>query len=93
MSDYNSFVEIGSFDLEVIEDFEGPGTDGFEFSEGSCGRSSRLDSFPKSCRRSHRVKRCEFEEGLHDTAPVIRPCVCDTDTISAKPISISPYGI
>ena len=34
MSDYNSFVEIGSFDLEVIEDFEGPGTDGFEFSEG-----------------------------------------------------------
>ena len=34
MSDYNSFVEIGSFDVEVIEDFEGPGTEGFEFSEG-----------------------------------------------------------
>ena len=25
---------MGSFDVEVFEDFEGPGTEGFEFSEG-----------------------------------------------------------
>ena len=40
-NDYNSFVEIGSFDVEVIEDFVGPGTEGFEFSKGVV-RSIRL---------------------------------------------------
>jgi hypothetical protein len=33
VSDYNPFAEIGSFESVVIEDFEGPGTAGFEFSE------------------------------------------------------------
>lgn len=33
IEDYNPFAEIGSIDTVVIEDFEGPGTAGFEFSE------------------------------------------------------------
>ncbi len=33
VSDYNPFAEIRSFEAVVINDFEGPGTAGFEFSE------------------------------------------------------------
>jgi len=51
-SDYNPFVDIGSYDTVVIEDFEGPGNAGYAFAERIARTFARETHFRQILRES-----------------------------------------